>query len=299
MTFPSVVSFLKKYHIHPQKRLGQNFLIAPPTLEKIVSSLEVKVDDTVLEIGPGLGVMTAMIAERCQKVIAIEKDSRLLDIARSEFGYLNNIEWIEADFLQYDLKLRENECTNAQVHLKIIGNIPYEITSPVLFKLLGHADCISTTVLLMQKEVAMRIVAKPRTKTYGILSVCCQAAATCERLFDVSAKSFIPPPKVTSSVVKLNFKTVSGIRDPGSGEKFSGSGVRTPDPDAQWFCTVVRAAFGKRRKTLRNALLGSALGIDAVKLDQTLDSCGISGTRRPEELSVEEFLLLARSLDNA
>ncbi|MBI4126259.1 MAG: ribosomal RNA small subunit methyltransferase A [Deltaproteobacteria bacterium] len=290
MTLSSPASLLKKYQIRPQKRLGQNFLIAPPTLEKIVSSLELKSDDTVVEIGPGLGVMTAMLAKRCHKVIAVEKDPRLLEIAHTEFGHIKNIEWVEGDFLEYGLK-------NIS---KIIGNIPYEITSPILFKLLDHPHFLSTVVLLMQKEVSMRIVAKPRTKDYGILSVCCQAAASCQRLFDVSAASFIPPPKVTSSVVHLQFpKSKPACSEPLSSDyRISHSfGVRSQWlADQQWFRTVVRAAFGKRRKTLRNALLGSTLGIDAAQLDRALAASTIVGTRRPETLTVQEFKILANEM---
>lgn len=270
-SLPSIASLLKKYRIVPKKRLGQHFLAAPPTLAKIVRSLNPTLHDSVLEIGSGLGLMTAMLAAQCKNVIAVEYDKTLLAVAKEEFGHIDNISWIHADIL--DLSF-ENFLPQ---HAKIIGNIPYEITSPILFKLLDAANLVSSAVLLIQKEVAKRIVASPKTKDYGILAVCLQQGAKCQRLFDVSAKSFIPAPSVTSSVVRLDFSPIN-------------------PRNTSWFRTVVRTAFNKRRKTLRNALLTSALKFDEEGIDGAFRKADIDGGRRPETLSVQEFERLAKAL---
>ncbi|MBI4212578.1 MAG: ribosomal RNA small subunit methyltransferase A [Deltaproteobacteria bacterium] len=269
----NVIDLLKKYDIRPKKAFGQNFLHAMPTLEKIVVAMDLTPDDVVIEVGAGLGVMTSLIAERAKHVTALEIDKNLFEIAKSEFGQLDNIEWVNGDAL----KLIPLLCRGGK--FKIVGNIPYEITSPLLFQLLDHAETLSTSTLLMQKEVAARITAKPNTKDYGILSVVLQAHASCRKRFDVSPQNFFPPPKVMSSVIGLNFEQ-----------------PMLPLKDAPFFRSVVRAAFGKRRKTLRNALLGSSLGVDEQQLDHALAASALDGGRRPETLTPAEYFSLATSL---
>jgi len=176
MHIPSVISLIKKYNVRAQKRLSQNFLTPQPTLEKIIAQLLPKKTDVVLEIGPGLGVMTALLATQVQQVFSVDFDPNMLTIAREEFGEIQNITWINEDFLQYELPRNVN---------KVLGNIPYEITSQIIFKILENRSQLKAVVLLMQKEVAERIVAKPRSKDYGILSVQCQALANVKKCFDV------------------------------------------------------------------------------------------------------------------
>lgn len=264
--FPSVVSLLKKYAFRPKKRLGQNFLIAEPTMQKIVHACALGSSSTVIEIGSGLGVMTALLASHCQHVTAVEHDEALVTLAQQEWGDQKNIEWLHADILDVDFSTYR--------HVVVVGNIPYEITSPILFHLLDHAATIQKAVLMMQKEVAQRIVARVGTKEYGILSVQCQAFATCKKLFDVSAKSFTPIPEVTSTVIEMIFRP-------------------TCIQETSHFKKIVRTAFGKRRKTLRNALLES---FPSKMLGDILTSCGIDGRRRAETLSVDEFICLANRL---
>lgn len=282
MTTPSVHSLLKKYGIAPKKRLGQHFLHARPTMEKIVAALGATKKDTVVEIGPGLGVMTSMVAESAGYVFAIDKDASMIDAARAEFGLIENITWIEEDILEVPLcdivtKLAH---PSPEERIRIVGNLPYNISSPILFCMLEHHEMISRAVVMLQREVAERIVAKPGGRDYGILSVLLQSVARCKKLFDVSAKSFIPPPEVTSSVIGLDFAAKA-------------DGVE----DECWFRRVVKAAFGRRRKTLRNALLGGNLpGVTPARLDEALSKLSIEPRRRPETLSPEEFARLSNAL---
>lgn len=289
----SVTSLLKKYNITPKKRLGQHFLAAGPTIEKIVASLEIKKDDIVLEIGPGLGLMTGLIAERAKHVFAVDADTSIIEIAKEELRHHKNITWVNEDILRInsgkigtaalsgnlDVKLGYFAHTQDD-KFKIIGNLPYNISSPIIFWMIENRAKISEAIIMVQKEVAVRLAAKPGNKDYGILSVLLQARADVKKLFDVSAKSFIPPPKVQSSVVRIKFnEDLYKIKD----------GAR--------FAAIVKGAFGKRRKTLRNALIGAKnLQLDAAHLDEILSRCKIDGKRRPETLTVEEYIMLA---DNA
>lgn len=282
----SVHALLKKYGIAPRKRLGQHFLVAMPTVEKIVAALGTGPHDIVLEIGSGLGIMTALAARCTGRVIAVDRDPALLDIARAEFGDIPNIEWVHADILEVSLVdalaryARALPDARSSGTLKILGNLPYNMSSPILFWMLDQRTAISRAIVMVQKEVALRIVATPGGKEYGILSVFVQAYGRCSKLFDVSAKSFVPPPQVTSSVLDIAFA-------------HDDRGITN---DA-FFRAIVKSAFGKRRKTLRNALLGApALGITSQTLDAALAACTIDGRRRPETLSVGEFICLANQL---
>lgn len=296
MKFPSVQSLLKKYHIRPKKRLGQNYLIAQPTMQKIVDALGVSKKDAVLEIGCGFGVMTAMIAERGTRVIAVDADESSLEIAQEEFGSLDNVEWIHADILKTDLSSFAKGDK-----ILVIGNVPYNISSPILFHLIDHRVHIERAVLMMQKEVVDRVVAKPGGKDYGALSVMLQSYAQCTKLFNVAKTNFIPPPKVMSSVIELCFSekecrvgTFSHQRHVGADGKCSGNRHVLAYEDLR---CVVQAAFQQRRKTLRNALLGSTqLKVKSDDLDRVLSELAIDARRRPETLSVEEFHLLAHRL---
>ncbi len=280
MSLPSIQSLLAKHGIRPKKRLGQNFLTPMPTMRKIVDALEINEDDTVVEIGPGLGLMTSLAAEQARRVIAIDRDEALLAIAQEEFGDRDNIDWIHADILKCDLKVIVHGSRFTVHGLKILGNLPYNISSPIIFWMLDARQLIDRAIIMVQKEVALRLAASPGTKDYGIPSVLLQAHADVRRLFDVSAKSFLPPPEVTSSIVCIDFRTGDdGIAD-----------------EAQ-FRTVVKAAFGKRRKTIRNALMGNrSLGASADAIDEALAACQIDPRRRPETLTIEEYVHLAETL---
>lgn len=269
----SIYSLIKKYKISPKKRLGQHFLAAAPTAEKIVNSMNIEKGETVIEIGSGPGVMTGFIAERARRVYAVEKDSNLLKIAGRELARYRNIVLINEDILNLDI----GKTIDRGEGVKIIGNLPYNISSQIIFWMIDNRVWISKAAIMLQKEVALRVCARPGGKDYGILSVLSQSFANCKRLFDVSAKSFVPPPEVVSSVIMMDFEDGNPKID-----------------DELNLKRIVRAAFGKRRKTLRNSLLGARnLQIRADDLDRALAACDIEPRRRPETLSVDEYIRLA------
>lgn len=275
----NILKLLKKYDIHPKKSLGQNFLIASPTLEKIVRELDPKAKDKVLEIGPGPGAMTTMLAEKAGFVAAVETDKEMVNILEKEWGTTANLHIIHGDALDTNL---EKLVGNGGKWL-FVGNIPYNITSPLLFHLRKFRHCFRYGLLTIQKEVADRIVAAPGTKDYGILSIAMQATSTVTRCFNVSASSFYPPPKVESTVIKISFE-----------EK-----PKYNIQDLEFFTRVVRAAFSTRRKKLKNSLAGSSyLDIPAETISKATELAGIKENSRAEELNIETFAHLAEILND-
>jgi 16S rRNA (adenine1518-N6/adenine1519-N6)-dimethyltransferase len=285
LSIPSVQTLLRKYGIVPKKALGQHFLSEIPTIRKIVRYIEPSEKDLIIEIGPGLGFMTRLLAERAETVLAVERDSRLLEIARDEHGDIGNIVWIQGDILKLTIERIISSCPKPKQghNIKVAGNLPYNISTPILFWILSNRKKISRATIMLQKEVALRITAKPGNKDYGILAVRVQAVAKATKLFDISPTNFIPQPAVTSSVVDIDFATGDKMR---------------PTEEAV-FSDLVKAAFGKRRKTLRNSLLGSTiLGLSVSEIDSLLERASIDGRRRPETLTVSEFVKLAAIIKN-
>jgi 16S rRNA (adenine1518-N6/adenine1519-N6)-dimethyltransferase len=256
--------------IRPKQSLGQNFLRDENISRKIVSSLNIRANDLVVEIGPGEAALTKYLAPQVHKLIVIDVDARVINRMHELFPK-DEVEILHQDFLATDFEnIRARRKADK---LRVIGNIPYNITSPILFHILDNRIHVSDATLMMQKEVARRLVAKPNTKDYGILAVFCQLFADVELLFDVSPSCFFPQPKVTSSVVRLRI---------------------LPSPrfqlnDEMFFRKMVRAIFGKRRKTLRNSL---GYFLDA--MSTTLAEFDLM--KRPEQLSIEELVELANSL---
>ena len=246
-----------KSPIFPKKRLGQHFLTDPNTILRIVGALRAPVDAHVVEIGPGTGALTGRLQDRYPSFKAIEIDASAVDHLRKFYPGLNVQ---HADILEIDWK------STGRSPLYIIGNLPYNISSPILFGLLAAHEVIAEAVLMVQKEVAERIVAQPRTKAYGIPSVLAQLYAHPRILFNVSRNVFEPKPAVDSSVIRLDF-----------------GGVTAPDVDPGLLHTVVRAAFSMRRKVLRNSLRQWA-----AEIPDHWRRC------RAEELSPADYVLLAR-----
>ncbi len=260
--------------LHPKKSLGQNFLRDENIARKIVAAIEPAPGDVIVEVGPGAGALTRVLAPRVERLIAVEIDARAVKLLRELFSG-TTVEVRHENFLDTDLEcLAENLLKTAGGRMRIVGNIPYNITSPILFHALDHRARVKDITIMMQKEVARRLVASPRTKEYGILSVFTQLFADVRLLFDVSPNAFFPKPKVTSSVVRLGV-----LETP-----------RFPLRDEQFFRAMVRAIFGKRRKTLRNTLR-YFLGEAPFELPGTIDL-----GRRPEEFSVEELVELGNIL---
>jgi 16S rRNA (adenine1518-N6/adenine1519-N6)-dimethyltransferase len=251
---------------HPKKSLGQNFLYDQNIARKIVRMLELSPNDEVIEIGPGKGALTGQLLQMLPRLTAIELDDDLA--IELQQRYNGKIDLIHQDVLTTDLR---SLAARASIKVRIVGNIPYNITSPILFWILDACDVVLDSTLMIQREVADRLIAKTRTKEYGILSVFAQYYATPRIQFPVSRNSFYPIPKVSSSVVTLDFT-----------QPFRHRVVHD-----RTFRAVVRTVFGQRRKTLKNGLRQFSLSDDLLnRLDCDLQ-------RRPEELTVAEFVDLA------
>ena len=247
--------------MRPKKSLGQNFLTDQHYAEKIIAATPK--DLPILEIGPGKGVLTQYLVKECQRYIGIELDRELFAFLTKYFVG-NHIQFINNDILKTDINsLFENTKFN------VVGNIPYNITTPIIFHLLENAEQVSQIVLMVQKEVAERIAAKPGKKIYGVLSIMTQFIADVEFLFKVPAGAFFPKPKVESAVIKLSKRTWA--------EQLPKNPV--------FFREIVRKAFQQRRKMLRSSLKG--LPLEATRIDLTL---------RPEQLSISDWIKLSNEL---
>jgi 16S rRNA (adenine1518-N6/adenine1519-N6)-dimethyltransferase len=254
--------------IRAKKSLGQNFLHDPHYLGRIVEAARVSGQDRVLEIGPGLGHLTRRLADRSGTVLALELDQRLVPVLQQEFRETPHVTIIQADALEYPFESLTGTW-------KVVANLPYYISTPIIQRLLAARSRFATLTLMLQKEVAERIAAPPGGKEYGYLSVLVQLYTTPRIEFLVPPGAFRPMPGVDSAVVTLV------VRD--------APAVPLRDPD--FFIRLVKAAFSQRRKTLRNAL--KQLGVPAGTMAMTLESTGIDLARRAETLSVEEFGRLA------
>ncbi len=262
-------TILRKYNIRPSKRFGQNFLIDQNIKNKIIGSIQLKREDAVLEIGPGLGALTEDLCRKVKKVIAIEKDKRLYDFIKKNIS-LDNLEIINNDFLEYEFK-------NISSRLTIVGNLPYSISSPILNKLIDNRNHINSIYITVQMEFGERLVALPGTKDYGSLSCYAQFYGDPRILFKIPRGVFFPVPEVDSCFLKIGF------------EKQIDSSI-----DQDLLFKIIRSSFEKRRKTILNSLAFS--GIFKSKEDALfcLTKAHISPTRRPETISIDEFILLSR-----
>ncbi|MCX6165780.1 MAG: 16S rRNA (adenine(1518)-N(6)/adenine(1519)-N(6))-dimethyltransferase RsmA [Ignavibacteriae bacterium] len=257
-----------KYKLYkPKKFLGQNFLVDDNISRKIVKQLDLKDTDTVLEIGPGQGALTKHLAGFCKNYIAIEIDKNIAESLKEK--YENKVKIINEDFLKYNL-------SQFKKPIKIIGNLPYNIASEILFKLFDHREKIECAVLMVQKEFARRLVASPNSKEYGIMSVQTQVFCKPGILFNVPATVFFPKPKVESSVIKLNF---------------CNDNYNILNRDS--FKLLVRAAFGKRRKTLKNSLKNL---FEELKLDFNEYDLFFDFSKRAENIGVADYVQLANQI---
>ena len=260
--------------IPPRKSLGQNFLIDENIVSRIVRTASLTKEDTVVEIGPGQGVLTRELAEAAGSVIAIELDERLVRHLRETLGGVLNLQIISGDALAFPYESLPGRVT-------VVANLPYYISTPIITKLLGAHDKITSMVLMLQKEVAQRITASPGGRDYGYMSVMVQFHAQAENLFIVPKQAFTPVPKVDSAVVRLVLRDApEDVSDP------------------VFFERVVSAAFSKRRKMLKNSLKNS-LVIPPEKFDDAMGRlirAGIDPSRRAETLSLSEFVLMSEIL---
>lgn len=251
----------------PRKSLGQNFLQDPNIIRKIVESIVIKDNDTVVEIGPGRGALTEHILQKTQHCHVIEFDRDLVKYWQQRAEKCTNLTVHDCDILKFDLI----EIINlASEKIKVIGNLPYNISSPVLFHLMQYADHLETQTVMLQKEVVDRMTADPGNKIYGRLSVMLQQRYKIESLFNVPPSAFFPPPKVDSAIAQLSVLT-----EPSH-----------PIEDSDQFAKLVKQAFSQRRKTLRNTLKG------LLTADQ-IESIDVDPVARAETLSVIDFIKLA------
>jgi len=262
----------KPFPMRPRskKSLGQNFLVDENLLQKIVALAELGPDDLVLEIGPGLGNLTRYLVKKAKKVFALELDRELVHRLKYKI-WAQNLEVMEADILKFDF--RE---LGADKKIKVISNLPYNISTQIIFRLLESPGFFSELYLMLQKEVAERVVARPHTRDYGILSVIVQLLSAPEILFRIGPQAFRPRPKVDSALVKFRV-----LESP-----------RFAVADYADFKKVVKACFHLRRKMIINSLAGSGLGLEKEDLEQMLAGAGISPRARAEEIELERLVRL-------
>jgi len=273
---------LKAWNLRPKKQLGQNFLTDAATAKKIVSCAQISPQDWVLEIGAGLGALTVPLARRAQRVFAVEKDRRIAALLRTELlaQRLSNILLIEEDALKVKIQDLADEAGHP---LTVVGNLPYNISSQMVVKLIGNRDRIRCAILMFQKELAARLTARPATKAYGRLSVMLGYCADVRPVMTLPASAFYPKPKVDSEVLRITFNPSSQLS------------VK----DETWLFRVIQAAFGKRRKTLKNAICASSLQMEPDSALPAMAAAGIDPRRRAETLTIPEFVRLSQALRNA
>lgn len=279
ITRPSVLrELLGRHGFTLKKQLGQNFLIDSHALDSIVDAADIHADTSVIEIGPGAGVLTARLAERAERVLAVEKDESLRPVLEEVLSGTDNVTLLFADALEVSLEDWVGQHWGEVKRLVVAANLPYYITTPLLFHILESNLPVSDMVILVQKEVADRLLAKPGGKDYGVLTVMAQWRAEVQRVVNVSANCFLPPPTVESSVVRLAVRS------------------QPPYPLQREAALrkVVRAAFGMRRKTLDNALAGG-LSLSKSAVTHLLACAQIDGKRRGETLDLQEFARLANA----
>lgn len=266
---------LKKHHITLQKKYGQNFIGDPALLERIATVCDWQPGDRALEIGPGAGTLTRAIAREAEEVLAIEIDRRLAPLLEETLADCANVHLVFTDALKADLDALMRDTLGWDGRYKLIANLPYYITTPLIMHVLEDSEKVSELVIMVQKEVGERLCAAPGSKAYGTVTVMVQYAATVARAFDVGRHAFVPAPEVDSTILHLipyEKRPIQAQND---------TVLRR----------VVKAAFSQRRKTLRNSL--SSLGCDKALIKQALEAAGIEDSRRAETLSVAEFVALA------
>ena len=278
MTSPRTL--LKAWDMKPKKRMGQNFLVDPSTAESILNRAELTSRHVVLEIGAGLGALTIPLSKRVKKVFAVEKDSQLIGLLKTELlaGGISNCEVIEQNILDFDLQTVADSLADK---LTVVGNLPYNISSQILIKLIQSRNSVERAILMFQKELAERISAPPGGRQYGRISAMLQYCAHIQPIAVLGKQHFHPAPKIASQVVAIEF-----YQDPVS-----------PVKDERLLFRVIKAAFANRRKTLKNSLSAGGLGITAQMAQEALHMASIDPGRRAETLTPSEFAELTLTID--
>lgn len=272
----SIKHELREYGLFPKKRFGQHFLVDRNVLNKVVRTAEVGEEDVVLEVGPGLGQMTVALARLAKKVIALEIDERLVAILRQKVEDYPNVEVSQGDILKVDFKRFFKKEAGP---IKVVANLPYQISTPLLFRFIESKEVFSDLTLMLQREVAERMVASPGRKEYGPLSIFIQVFSDVSIQFIMKPSAFFPAPRVESALIHMAWKEKPMIEI----------------DDEDWFKRVVKACFGYRRKMLINALKHSDLSLPE-SIESRMEEIGIDPRRRPETLTIPEFSRLAEAL---
>lgn len=275
-------SIMKKYNIRANKSLGQNFLINEEVVESIVNSSEITKKDMVIEIGPGLGTLTKYLLEKAGKVLCIELDSKMIKILNDRFSECSNFEIINEDVLKVDLNkiIKENKEKSEIENVKIVANLPYYITTPIIMKLLEEKLDIKSITVMIQKEVADRLIETPGGKNTGAITHTVYYYCESEKIMEVPNSSFIPEPEVTSEVIKMNLRETPAVEIANTKVMFM----------------IIKSAFMQRRKTLLNALTNTKVFVNKQEGIEILEKLNLDENVRAENLSIQEFANIAKEI---
>ena len=271
---------MKKYQISANKNLGQNFLIDENVIQNIIESAQISQNDFVIEIGPGLGTLTSQLVEKAGKVIAIELDKKMVKILQERFSLYSNFQLLNEDVLKVDLKTLIEKENTKKCPVKIVANLPYYITTPIIMKLLEEKLPMQNITVMVQKEVADRLTAIPGEKNTGAITYCVYYYCEPKQVMLVPNTSFIPEPKVNSEVIQLNIRQNPPVQL----------------KDEIVFFKIVKASFMQRRKTLLNGLTNAGI-ISKEKMREILNKMQLPETVRGEDLSIEQFAQIANEFE--
>lgn len=276
--YNDTMAILKKYKISADKSLGQNFLVSDEIVEGIVESANINKEDIIIEIGPGLGVLTNLLLEKSDDLIAVELDNRMVEIISDRFKEKTNLTVIHEDILKVDLKeLLNNRKKSENSKVKVVANLPYYISTPIIMKLLEQNQIIDEIIVMVQKEVGDRLTAKTGTRVAGAITYAVEFYSDATAIINVPKESFVPSPKVESVVIKLKIKS------------------KTQNVNKEMLFKVIKTAFSQRRKTLSNALVNGGI-VEKNKLEEVLEKAGLEKNVRGENLTLEDFIKLCENI---
>lgn len=260
---------VKHFNFKFSKNLGQNFLVSEDVLSNIMDGAGLNAGTCAMEIGPGIGTLTAEMAKRCKRVVSIELDDNLIPVLAETLSNYDNIKVVHGDALKLNFNelIKNEELKN----IKLVANLPYYVTTPIITKIFEEKTIIESIIVMIQKEVGDRIVAKPGTKEYGSLSLLCQYYSEPSKICSVPPSSFIPAPKVDSIVIRMDIRRTPAVEV----------------VDEKLFFNIIRLSFNMRRKTLWNSM--KPLGLGEENLRKAFESANIDPIRRGETLSIQEF----------
>ncbi len=280
--FEETLKIMKKYNIKANKSLGQNFLINDMAINKIIENSNISKEDLIIEIGPGLGTLTKEIIKKAGKVICIELDKKMVNILKDRFENNEKINIINEDILKVDLSkiIKEEKESGKIKNAKIVANLPYYITTPIIMKLLEEKLDLETITVMIQKEVADRLIAIPGEKNTGAITYSIYYYSEAKKIVEVEKESFIPAPEVTSEVIQLKIRKEKPIKIDNEKELFK----------------IIKNAFMQRRKTLLNALVNTKIFENKKQGIEILNKIGISENIRAEKLTLEDFAKISKTL---